>query len=303
LEKQANKLNNFLVLQKTFKLVAALLIFGSIPQIKAQDRIPFDQGTKYILADVDVTGKISYNEQTVITFAGLEKGQDITIPGEEISNAIKKLGKLGLFSEIDFYVNKIAGDSIYLELNINELPKLGEVKFVGVRKGKVEGLIKDTGLTKGKIVNENLITTTRNYIENKYKKDGFYNTKATITTKLDTATVANEVKMLIVIDKGKKVKVKTIDINGNQMFTDAKVRAAMKNTKQKTSCVFGKRLSSSRTNTRKTSYLLWINTRRKDTVMRVSFLILLGLTRTRKTSRLKLTSRKAASITLAISAL
>jgi len=221
------------VLQKTFKLVAALLIFGSIPQIKAQDRIPFDQGTKYILADVDVTGKISYNEQTVITFAGLQKGQDITIPGEEISNAIKKLGKLGLFSEIDFYVNKIAGDSIYLELNINELPKLGEVKFVGVRKGKVEGLIKDTGLTKGKIVNENLITTTRNYIENKYKKDGFYNTKATISTKLDTATVANEVKMLIIIDKGKKVKVKTIDINGNQMFTDSKVRAAMKNTKQK----------------------------------------------------------------------
>lgn len=221
------------MLQKTLQLVAALLIFGSISQLKAQDRVPFDQGTKYILADVDVTGKISYNKQTVITFAGLEKGQEITIPGEQISNAIKKLGKLGLFSEIDFYINKIAGDSIYLELNINELPKLGEVKFVGIRKGKTEALIKDTGLTKGKIVNENLITTTRNYIENKYKKDGFYNTKVTISTKLDTVTVANEVKMLIVIDKGKKVKVKNIDIDGNEKFTDAKIRSAMKNTKQK----------------------------------------------------------------------
>jgi outer membrane protein insertion porin family len=55
---------------------------------------------------------------------GLEKGQDITVPGEEISNAIKKLGKLGLFSDIDFYTNKIEGDSIFLELNINELAKI-----------------------------------------------------------------------------------------------------------------------------------------------------------------------------------
>ena len=227
-----NKLNNFLVLQRSIKLVLTLLIFGSISQLKAQDKVPFDQGTKYILADVDVTGKISYNKQTVITFAGLEKGQDITVPGEEISNAIKKLGKLGLFSEIDFYVTKIAGDSIYLELNINELPKLSEVKFVGVKKGKTEALIKDNGLTKGKIVNENLITTTKNYIENKYKKDGFYNTKVTITTIPDT-TSGNEVKMLVSIDKGNKIKIKHIDFEGNEKYTDAQLRAAMKNTKQK----------------------------------------------------------------------
>jgi len=220
------------VLQKSIKLVLSLLIFGCFFQMKAQDRVPFDQGTKYILADVNVTGKITYNAQTVITFAGLEKGQDITIPGEEISNAIKKLGKLGLFSEIDFYVNKIDGDSIYLELNINELPKLSEVKFVGVKKGKVEALIKDNGLTKGKIVNENLITTTKNYIENKYKKDGFYNTKVTITTIADT-TSGNEVKMLINVDKGNKIKVKDIEFTGNEQFTDTKLHRTMKNTKEK----------------------------------------------------------------------
>jgi len=232
LEKPVNKLNKFLVLHKSIKLVLSLLIFGTFSQLKAQDKIPFDQGTTYILADVAVTGKISYNEQTVITFAGLEKGQEVTVPGEEISNAIKKLGKLGLFSDIDFYVNKIAGDSIYLELNINELPKLSEVKFVGVKKGKVEGLIKDNGLTKGKIVNENLITTTKNYIENKYKKDGFYNTKVNITTIADT-TSGNEVKMLVNIDKGSKIKVKEIVFSGNEKFTESKLRGAMKNTKQK----------------------------------------------------------------------
>lgn len=229
-----NKLNKFLVLQNKLRLALTILFLGSVFQIKAQEqeRIPFDQGTKYILADVEVVGKISYNQQTVVTFAGLEKGQSVTVPGEEISNAIKKLGKLGLFSEIDFYVNKIAGDSIYLQLNINELPKLSEVKFKGIKKNKTEALIKDNDLTKGKIVNENLITTTRNYIENKYKKDGYYNTKVNINTVVDT-TVINEVKMLVNIDKGEKIKVKNIVFTGNEKFTDQMLRNKMKNTKQK----------------------------------------------------------------------
>ncbi|WP_417942523.1 outer membrane protein assembly factor BamA [Flavobacterium sp. RS13.1] len=232
LEKPVNKLNNFLVLQNRIQIVLTLLLLGSFSQIKAQERIPFDQGKKYILAKVSVVGKISFNEQTVVTFSGLQKGQEITVPGEEISGAIKKLGKLGLFDEIAFYVNKVENDSIYLDLNIVELPKLNEVKFVGVKKSKVEGLIKDNSLTKSKIVNENLITTTKNYIENKYKKEGFYNTKVTITTTPDT-TAGNNVNMLVRVDKGDKVKISSIDFTGNKQLTDNQLRRAMKDTKQK----------------------------------------------------------------------
>ncbi|RKS15320.1 Beta-barrel assembly machine subunit BamA [Flavobacterium sp. 120] len=232
MEKQVNKLNNFLVLNKSIKIVLTVLIFGSFSQVKAQERVPFDQGKKYILADVAVVGDISFNSQTVVTFSGLQKGQEITIPGEEISAAIKKLGKLGLFDEISFYVNKVQNDSIYLDLNIVELPKLNQVKFVGVKKTKTEGLIKDNSLNKGKVVNENLITTTKNYIENKYKKDGFYNTKVNINTVKDTSTV-NSVNMLVSIDKGEKVKIQKIDFVGNTKMSDKALRKAMKDTKQK----------------------------------------------------------------------
>ncbi|MES2545469.1 MAG: outer membrane protein assembly factor BamA [Bacteroidota bacterium] len=231
-EKQVNKLNKILVLNKSLLLLLLTFLFGNITQIKAQDRVPFDQGTKYILGDVDVTGKVSFNKQTVVTFSGLVKGQQITVPGEEISNAIKKLSKLGLFNQIDFYVNRIEGDSIYLELNIQELPKLSDVKFTGIKKGKTEDLIKDNGLTKGKIVNENLITTTKNYIENKYKKDGFYQAKVNINVINDTTNI-NSVKMLIAIDKGKKIKVRQIAFNGNQKFSNAKLHKIMSNTKEK----------------------------------------------------------------------
>ncbi len=227
-----NKLNNFLVLKKSIKLALSVLIFGCFTQVKAQERVPFDQGKKYILADVTIVGDISFNSQTVVTFTGLQKGQEITIPGEQVSTAIKKLGKLGLFDEISFYVNRIQNDSIYLDLHIVELPKLGEVKIVGVKKAKVEELIKDNSLTKGKVVNENLITTTKNYIENKYKKDGFYNTKVNINTIKDTATI-NQVNMLVNIDKGDKVKIKSIDFVGNTKISDKKLRKVMKDTKEK----------------------------------------------------------------------
>ena len=231
MEKQANKLKNKYVLNNFIKAFFILICVGNAFQLNAQERMPFEQGTKYILADVDVTGKISFNKQTVVTFAGLEKGQEIVVPGEEISNAIKKLGKLGLFSDIDFYVNKIAGDSIYLELNIVELPKLNEVKFIGVKKGKIEELTKENSLTRGKIVNENLLTTTKNYLENKYKKDGYFNTKVAIRTVADT-TSGNNVNMVVNIDKGEKIKIDRITFEGNEKFSDKNLRKFMKNTKK-----------------------------------------------------------------------
>ena len=232
MEKQANKLNNFLVFYKNIILLLALFLFGNVYQIKAQERVSFDQGKKYILADVNLVGKLSFNSQTVVTFAGLEKGQEITIPGEEISNAIKKLGKIGLFDEISFYVNKIQNDSIYLDLQMVELPKLNDVKFTGIKKSKVETLIKDTGLEKGKVVTENLMTTTKNYIENKYKKDGYFNSKVNINTVIDTSAV-NLVNMLVRIDLGEKVKIQAIDFEGNAKIADKSLRKAMKNTKIK----------------------------------------------------------------------
>jgi outer membrane protein insertion porin family len=228
LEKQANNSMNQKTINNTLKIVLILLFLNSISLV-AQEKTPYDQGKKYILKEVNVLGKVSYNQQTIVTFSGLEKGQEVTIPGEEVSNAIKKLGKLGLFSDIDFYVNKIEGDSISLDLNIVELPKLDEVKITGVRKGKVEEILKESALTKGKIVNENLITTTRNYIENKYKKNGFYNAKANVRTIADTT--ANKVDMLVTIDKGTKVKIAKIDFQGNQKIIDRKLKKALKNTK------------------------------------------------------------------------
>lgn len=223
-------MNKYSKLQLVKKIsLVIVLFFAMSSKFSAQERVTLSQTKAYFIKKIKVSGKIQYNEQTVTTFTGLEKGQQINVPGEEVSNAIKKLWKLGLFSDVDFFVDTIEGDSISLELYINELPKLKDLRFLGVKKGKVDGLIKDNNLTAGKIVNENLITTTKNYIENKYKKDGFYNTKVAISTQPDS--IANQVNMTVRVDKGKKVKIKEILVEGNTLISDGKIKKTMKNTK------------------------------------------------------------------------
>ncbi|MGB5172855.1 outer membrane protein assembly factor BamA [Eudoraea sp.] len=189
-------------------------------------------GKKYVLGGIEVKGLQSYNEQTVKTFTGLRDGQPITVPGDQISAVIKKLWDLELFSDIEFYISRIEGQTIYLELDIVERPTLSKVTIYGIKKKKVDEIIKETDLKKGKKITESFIANTKNYIENKYKKDGYYNANVNIATAVDTSDT-NAESMVVNIKTGNKVKIDKIDIEGNKMISDKQLRKALKNTKQK----------------------------------------------------------------------
>lgn len=210
--------------------LTTLLFFFTL--IAAAQETSYEDGKSYILGGLDVTGLQSYNEQTVKTYTGLRVGQPITLPGEQISEVIKKLWGLELFSEIEFYITNIDGNTVFLELNIIERPTLTNVTFYGVKKGKVDELIKDTDLKKGKKITESLISNSKNYISNKYKKQGYLNTKVNIATVKDTSET-NAQSMVVNVKKGDKVKIRDIVFEGNEQLSDRKLRKALKSTKEK----------------------------------------------------------------------
>ena len=192
----------------------------------------FVKGNEYILDEIKVTGLKNFNEQTVITYTGLKQGQKIRIPGEEISSIISKLWKLDLFSDINFYLTDIRDNNASIQIDIIELPTLSDFKITGLKKSKIETIISDTEIKKGQKITENFIKTTKNYIVNKYKKDGFLNAKVAINVTPDTSDV-NLSKMLIKIDLGDRVKINNINFKGNNIAKSSKLKKKMKNTKTK----------------------------------------------------------------------
>ena len=229
MEKRAN--NSILRPLLYFWVFGLILFSGSHSYAQNES---FVKGKSYILDSISVSGIKTFNTQTVISYSGLNKGQKINVPGEDVSAVIKKLWGLELFSDINFYVTKVKNNKISLEIDVVELPTLTDVKINGLKKGVIESLIKDTDLTTGKKLSESFLTNTKNYIENKYKKEGFLDTNVSLITSKDSIG-ENSFKMVVNVDKGSRIKIKEINFVGNEIFKSNKLRSKLKNTKHKTS--------------------------------------------------------------------
>ena len=200
----------------------------------------FVKGKLYTIDSISITGLQNFSDKTVISYSGLRKGKEIRLPGEETSGILNKLWNLDLFSNINFYVTKVVGDRISIELEIEELPTLSDFKIKGVKKSKTQKIIDETDLKKGKKLSESFMTNTKNYIQTKYKKEGFLDTKVSINTIKDSIE-KNTYNMVVNIDKGQRIKVKQISFNGNDIHSDNKLKRKLKNTKQKNSIKFWKK--------------------------------------------------------------
>ena len=216
-------------MNKYFCLLSCLFCFLLNQSITSQNNIE-----RYNIGNITVTGNTSFSPLTIITFSGLKKGDAIDIPGEKLSSAVKKLWKSNLFSSVNIFRTDVKDGVIDLEIELFDLPELNELKVEGIKKRKIEELIKENKLQVGVKVTENLITTTKNYLENKYRKKGYLNATVNIKTKkISDSTNKSKVNMSILIDKGEKIKINKIEFIGAEKLKLTVLEKAMKNTKRK----------------------------------------------------------------------
>ncbi len=202
-----------------------------------------ENGKTYKLENVTVIGSKAYSEATVIAASGLRKGKEIILPtSKEISAAIKKLWETKLFSSVDVYVTKIDGNAIDIEIELTDLPQLNQLTIDGVNERKSKKIIEENKLQKGVKVTENLVTTTKNYLEKKYRKKGFLKANVNIISKpIQDSTNKPKVNMLLDINKGSKIKIKNIAFTGNEKISSKKLRKFLKKTKKRQPFRFYKR--------------------------------------------------------------
>ena len=172
---------------------------------------------EYTISSITVSGTKYLDKNTLISISGLEIGEKIIIPGEDISLAIKKLWKQGLFSDISINIVKIEEENIYLNIDLKEHSKLSKFNFEGeIKKHDVSELKEQLKLMRGKVLTDNLINNSIYKIELYFKEKGFNNIQVTPSTQEDKQTI-NASILTFNIKKGERVKIKEIIIHGREL--------------------------------------------------------------------------------------
>ena len=213
---------------------AVLLLMSTSFYSEAQvTTLGVDKEQTFTLEDVIVSGALFTDVQAIKVLADLPIGQEIAIPGDRISRAIKNLWASRLFSDIQLYSVKKEGDKIWIGIEVKEMPRLGNnIDFPGLRQGEVSTLKDKIDVQKGTVVTENWKTNAANIIREYYKEKGFYDATVKITSTEDPIT-PNTTKLLIDVKKGRKIKVSEIIFDEVAEFPERKLRGKLKETKRK----------------------------------------------------------------------
>ncbi|MDR2414356.1 MAG: outer membrane protein assembly factor BamA [Odoribacteraceae bacterium] len=218
------------------KILPLFLLFICFHRLEAQVdsvEVNYSDPKMYELAGIEVVGaEDQYDPATILQQSGLRVGRIIRIPGDEITNAIKKLFATGMFSNVVITVNRIEGDKIYLDLHIQGLPRLSKINFIGLKKSEETKIREKTEMFRGTQVSDNKIRILKIQVERYLKDKGFYNLSVN-TIQRDDPEQKNNVILDVIIEKNNKIKISEIVIRGNSEVKDRKLKGAMKKTKER----------------------------------------------------------------------
>jgi outer membrane protein insertion porin family len=187
---------------------------------------------EYTIGGIDITG-IQYSDTSIVySIANLQPGDKFIHPGSELfGKAINNLWRQKLFSNIRIYATRIEGDKVWFEIYVQERPRLGSYKFVGIRKTEEEDILTKVVLTKQTIISENTRREVSEKIIKHFREKGYRNVSVRIEEAPDP-TFINSNALTIIVDKGNKVRINEVRIFGNERVDAFKLKRKLKGTKE-----------------------------------------------------------------------
>ena len=193
----------------------------------------FKQRKKYRIGGINITGADFTDKNVISLYSGLSQGDEITIPGDKIQDAIKLLWKQGLFENIEINQDKIIGDDIFLTIHVVERPRLTKFSFKGdVRKGEADDIRAKIKLLRERVVTDYLLGTIKNTVNDFYLEKGFYFNQVDIIQTKDTTTKTPHTILTINVKKGRKVRIQDVNIIGNTVLKDWQLRRKLEDSKR-----------------------------------------------------------------------
>lgn len=221
--------------QRLITFFLLFLSFAAQAQIRLGDdlsEIDYSSPKEYIIGGVTISGVQFLDHNVLIMLSGLQVADRIEIPGDKIRKAIEKLWAQGLFEDVRISATSISNDLIFLDIYLQERPRLSKFSFKGVRKAEADDLREKIKLVKGDVVTDNVIIRTSNIIRKHFNGKGYLSAVVNIEQLRDSVK-SNDVTLQINVDKGAKVRIDQINFIGNEELTDAQLKRAMKNTKDR----------------------------------------------------------------------
>lgn len=221
---------------KSVLMLLMMFVFSNI--VSAQENksvidIDYYSPKEYEVGEIKVTGAENLDENSVILLSGISVGQKVMVPSDKFSTAIDKLWKQGIFDEIHINITKVEGRTIFLEYNLKTKPRLSYFTFKGITRSEADKLKERMHIALGDVVTENMKSNCSNIINDYFIDKGFYLTKTEVLEERDSLSKRKESHLTFVVDKGKKIKIGKITVEGNEFLTDGKVKRQMKDTKEK----------------------------------------------------------------------
>jgi outer membrane protein insertion porin family len=187
---------------------------------------------EYTIGGITVSGVKFLDANTLISVSGLNVNDQLTIPGERISTAIKRLMEQGIIEDVAINITKIEGKTIFLDLNLRERPRLNKIVLNGLKKSEKETVEEKIKTYKGKVITDAMVKNLQNTIKKIFLDKGFYN--ATVQAKQVNDTIrANNAALVFNVSKKSKVKIHDIRLNGIKEMPEWKLLSKMKGTKEK----------------------------------------------------------------------
>ena len=222
--------------QKTYnvnKVVALLaLLLCTAISTKAQDVIVNPEisyaGTPRtcIVGGLSVKGVEGYEDYVLTGLSGLSVGQEISVPGQEITEAVKRYWRHGLFSKVSISADSIVGSKIYLCFNLALRPRVSTINYYGIKKSEREDMEAKLGIMKGSQITPNMIDRAKILAKKYFDDKGDKNAEINIMQR-DDVTGKNQVILDVYIDKKDKMKVRYIFIDGNENLSLSKIKGGL----------------------------------------------------------------------------
>ena len=210
-------------------LMAALMISiaaGAQEKIINPDITYAGNPRSCVIGGITVSGVEGYEDYVLTGISGLVVGQHVTLPGNEITDAVKRYWKHGLFSKVAISADSIVGDKAYLHFHLALRPRVSTINYIGLKKSEREDMEQKLGLLKGNQITPNMIDRAKILAKKYFDDKGYKNADIQITQR-DDVTAKNQVILDIFVDKKEKIKVHEIIIDGNEKLSDSKIKGGL----------------------------------------------------------------------------